>query len=113
VKKVKIILFRLLLFSSIGCNFFLFLRNKYISSDLETIDFLSRSKNIKQVIDQYGEPSEIYFSEEKIKSTGWSPIPKRAVTGKAFSFILKYTGSKVYIFTDFEGNIESFYLSKS
>jgi hypothetical protein len=74
--------------------------------------FLSAHPSREQVLQHFGRPAEQLRAGERFSMTGWHPLPDRAATDGAFSFVRRY-GSKLYVFFGPGGEMEHFVISRS
>jgi len=74
--------------------------------------FLQTSPTRNDLISRFGQPDEEIGKGEKFPMTGWQPLPDRAATHHAVSFVRRY-GSKIYVFLDEGNRVETFVISSS
>jgi len=74
--------------------------------------FLQTSPTRNDLISRFGRPDEEIERGEKFSMTGWLPLPDRAATHRAVSFVRRY-GSKIYVFLDEGNRVETFVISSS
>jgi hypothetical protein len=74
--------------------------------------FLSAHPRREDVLQHFGRPAEELRAGERFLMTGWHPLPERAASYSALSFVRRY-GSKLYVFFDAQGEIEEFVISRS
>ena len=74
--------------------------------------FLAARPSHDQVLQRFGRPAEQLRSGERFPMTDWYPLPDRAATGSAVSFVRRY-GSKLYVFFGPGGKIEHYVIAHS
>jgi hypothetical protein len=74
--------------------------------------FLAAHPSRQEVLQHFGRPSEQLRAGERFPMTGWYPLPDRAATDSAFSFVRRY-GSKLYVFFGPSGDMEDYVISRS
>ena len=74
--------------------------------------FLESHPSRDEVLRHFGRPSEEIQSGERFSMTGWHPLPDRAASFSACSFLRSY-GSKLYVFFGAQGELEHFVISRS
>lgn len=87
-------------------------RRPYFVAPRQDNEFMASSPSEQQVRERFGAPAEELKAGEKFPPTGWYPLPHRAATHKALSFVRR-DGRKIYVFFDVDGRLEEFSISRS
>ena len=74
--------------------------------------FLGAHPSRDEVLRHFGRPAEEIRAGERFPMTGWYPLPDRAASYSAFSFVRRY-GSKLYVYFGAQGELEHFVISRS
>lgn len=74
--------------------------------------FLAAHPKREDVLRHFGPPAEELRAGERFPMTGWHPLPMRAASFSAVSFVRRY-GGKVYVFFNERGEMEEFVISNS
>lgn len=101
------------LLSLVAFTFHRAIYHPYFIQSKEDQEFLSKHPTWQEVLAWFPhKPLESLREGEQFRMTGWRPLPTRAATGAACSFV-RSSGHKIYVFFDAEDRVEEFVISKS
>lgn len=102
----------LLLAAILGLAFYSVVYHPYVVLPKQDQRFLEGKPDRGEVLRHFGRPAEDLHAGERFPMTGWAPLPDRAATHSALSFVRR-DGRKIYVFFDANGELEQSFTSHS